>query len=225
MSLRVAKNRTRIRILLDISTSATLGLRMKRALHLVLFSSLALSACTSARLSHDEARRKILEIGRSNLVPDAIEIQRIVSQTDTLAIAEASVTLAFQFRRDKPGSEWRIEAVRLGDRDWINLDELLAAVNEGRRRATVAALGKIAGAIAKYRDSNGSVPPARDIITLTDALHPLYMDELVRQDAWGNPIDYELTGGSSFRLISRGPDGRRGTDDDIVLDSSRPTAP
>ena len=115
--------------------------------------------------------------------------------------------------------------MRLGDRDWISLDELLASVNEGRRRATAAALGKIAGAIAKYRDSNGSVPPARDIITLTDALHPLYMDELVRQDAWGNPIDYELTGGSSFRLISRGPDGRRGTDDDIVLDSSQPTAP
>jgi Type II secretion system (T2SS), protein G len=198
---------------------------MKRALHLVLLSCVALSACTSARLSHDEARRKILEIGRSNLVPDAIEIRRIVSQTDTQAVAEASVTLAFQFRRDKPDSEWRIEAVRLGDRDWISLDELLAALNEGRRRETTEALGKIATAIAKYRDTNGSIPSARDIISLTDVLHPLYMSELIRQDAWGNPIDYELTGGSGFRLLSRGPDGRRGTGDDIVLDTGRPTAP
>src|SRR5437667_3913710 len=115
--------------------------------HVLLLGCLVLGACTSARLSHDEARRKILEIGRSNLVPDAIEIRRIVSQTDTQAVAEASVILAFQFRRDKPDSEWRIEAVRLGDRDWISLDELLAALNEGRRRAPAAALGKIAGAI------------------------------------------------------------------------------
>ena len=130
MSFRLAKNRSRTCILLDVNTNATLGFRMKRALHFVLFSWLALSGCTGARLSHDEARRKILEIGRSNLVPDAIEIRRIVSQTETQAIAEASVTLAFQFRRDKPDSEWRIEAVRLGDRDWISLDELLAAINE-----------------------------------------------------------------------------------------------
>ena len=198
---------------------------MKRPLHFVLLSSIALSACTSARLSHDEARRKILEIGRSNLVPDAIEIRRIVSQTDTQAIAEASVTLAFQFRRDKPDREWRIQAVRLGDRDWISLDELLAAINEGRRRETAVALDKIAAAIAKYRDSNGSIPSARDIIGLTDVLHPLYMSELIRQDAWGNPIDYEVTSGSSFRLLSRGPDGRRGTADDIVVDSGRSAAP
>ena len=198
---------------------------MKRALHLVLFLSLALSACTSARLSHDQARRKIQEIGRSNVVPDAIEILRITSQTDTQAIAEASVTLAFQFRRDKPDSEWRIEAVRLGDRDWIGLDELLAAVNEGRRRATAEALHKIADAIAKYRDRNGSVPAAGDIISLTDVLHPLYMNELVRQDAWGNPIDYELTGSSNFRFLSRGPDGRPGTRHHKVHHSNRPPAP
>jgi hypothetical protein len=27
-------------------------------------------------------------------------------------------------------------AVRLGDRDWVNMTELLAAINEGRRRDT-----------------------------------------------------------------------------------------
>src|SRR5213593_4662487 len=193
--------------------------------HVLLLGCLVLCSCTSARLSHDEARKKIAEIGRSNLVPDAIEIRRIVSQSDTQAIAEATITLAFQFKRDAPDSEWRIQAVRLGDRDWISLDELLAAINEGRRRETAAALDKIAVAIAKYRDSNGSIPSARDIVGLTDVLHPLYMPELIRQDAWGNPIDYEITGGSGFRLLSRGPDGLRGTGDDIIVDSGRATAP
>src|SRR5437867_11609057 len=103
--------------------------------HVLLLGCLVLCSCTSARLSHDEARKKIAEIGRSNLVPDAIEIRRIVSQSDTQAIAEATITLAFQFKRDNPDAEWRIEAVRLGDREWISLDELLAGINEGRRRS------------------------------------------------------------------------------------------
>jgi len=225
MSLSDAKKRSLTCILLDVNTNATLGLRMKRALQLLLIGSLALPACTSARLSHDEARKKIAAIGRSGLIPDAIEIRRIVSQTDTQAIAEATVTLAFQFKRDKPNSEWRIQAVRLGDREWISLDELLDAINEGRRRTTSQAMQQIAAGIEKYRASQGSLPNARDIIALTDTLHPLYMNQLVREDSWGNPIDYEVTDNSTFKLTSRGADGRRGTADDIVVGNSRSAGP
>ena len=191
-----------------------------KAAHVLLLGSLVLSACTSARLSHDEARKKIAEIGRSNLVPDAIEIRRIVSQTETQAIAEATITLAFQFKRDNPNAEWRIQAVRLGDRDWISLDELLAGINEGRRRTTTDAMQKVADAIEKYRSTNGSLPKARDIVGLTDILHPQYMNELVREDGWGKPIIYEVTGPSTFRLLSQGADGLPGTRDDIVVTSS-----
>ncbi len=193
-------------------------IRMKAA-HVLLLGSLVLLACTSARLSHDEARKKIAEIGRSNLVPDAIEIRRIVSQTDTQAIAEATITLAFQFKRDNPNAEWRIQAVRLGDRDWISLDELLAGINEGRRRTTTDAMQKVADAVEKYRSTNGSLPNARDIVGLADILHPQYMNDLVREDGWGKPIIYEVTGPSSFRLLSQGPDGLPGTGDDIVITS------
>jgi hypothetical protein len=186
---------------------------------LLLVGLLALSACTGARLSHDEARRKIAEIGRSNLIPDAIEIRRIISQTGTQAVAEATITLAFQFRRDNPDAEWRIQAVRLGDREWISLDELLAGIDEGRRRTTLAAMQKLAEAVEKYRARNGSLPNARDIVGLTDILHPQYMNELVREDGWGKPIIYEVTAQGTFRLISGGPDGRHGTPDDIVITS------
>jgi type II secretion system (T2SS) protein G len=198
---------------------------MGRTVRVLLLMSLALSACTSARLSHDEARRKIGEIGQSNLVPDAIEIRRITSQTDTEAIAEASVTLAFQFKRDKPDGEWRIVAVRLGDRDWISLDELLAAINEGRRRVTVEGLRKLAEGIANYRQRNGKIPDASDIVSLTDVLHPNYVNVLVREDGWGHLINYQPLGGTAFKLVSAGPDGIPGTADDVVLDSSQPAAP
>src|SRR5437588_6751259 len=187
--------------------------------HFLLLLCLALCACTGARLSQDEARKKIADIGRSNLIPDAIEIRRIVSQTDTQAIAEATITLAFQFKRDNPEAEWRIQAVRLGDSELISLDELLAGINEGRRRTNSDAMRKLADAVEKYRARNGSLPDAHDIVGLTDILHPQYMNELVREDGWGRPIIYELTGQETFRLISDGPDGRRGTADDIVVPS------
>ncbi len=193
---------------------------MKRLLIFLLFGCLGLSACASARLSHDEARKRIAAIGRSGLVPDAIDIRRIISQTDTSAIAEATITLAFQFKRDSAGSEWHIDAVRLGDRDWISLDELIAGINEGRRRTTAESLRKLADAVEKYKATRGSLPDARDIVALTDLLHPAYIAELVREDGWGKPIVYEVMGSNEFRLISDGADGRRGTADDIVVTSS-----
>ena len=182
---------------------------------LVLFL-LLLSGCAGARLSSDEARRKITEIGASGLVPDSIEVRRIVSQSDTQVIAETTVTLAFQFRRDRAGAPWKVAAVRLGDRDWISLDELLAAVNEGRRRETTASMEKLVAGIGNYRQINGSAPQATDIVQLTNVLHPQYMTDLIRADGWGHPIGYELAG-AAFRLISNGADGLRGTGDDIVL--------
>ncbi|MBI2150435.1 MAG: type II secretion system protein GspG [Acidobacteria bacterium] len=187
-------------------------------LHSLLLIAFALSACTSARLSNDEARKRIAAIGRSSLIPDAIQIQRIVSQTETQAIAESTVALAFQFTRDNANAEWKIAAVRLGDRDWIDMDELRAAIDEGRRRSTAASMQKLADGIANYRTRNGSLPGARDIITLTNVLHPAYMTDLVREDGWGQPIAYEVTG-AAFRLVSNGADGRPGTPDDVVIQS------
>ena len=197
---------------------------MKHSLPLI-FSILLLASCTADRLSQDEVRRKVSEIGGSNLVPNAIEIRRVVLQGETQAVAEANVTLAFQFKRDNPDAQWQIEAVRLGDRAWVSLSEFLAAINEGRRRTTRQSLEKLASGIAKYRASNGMLPAASDIVELTNVLHPQYVDELIRVDGWDTPIDYEVTGASTFRLVSRGPDGRRGTDDDIVFENSQPTTP
>jgi len=45
------------------------------------------------------------------------------------------------------------------------------------------------------------------------------MNELVREDGWGKPIIYEVTGPSTFRLLSQGADGLPGTRDDIVVTS------
>jgi hypothetical protein len=84
---------------------------------------------------------------------------------------------------------------------------------------------QLAEGIEKYRSARGSLPMAGDIVALTDTLYPTYMSTLVREDGWGDPIVYEVTGPATFRLISVGPDRRRGTSDDIVIESGRPAAP
>src|SRR5215510_9273980 len=134
---------------------------MSRLAKILLLSSLLLPACAADRLSHDEARQKIAQIGRSNLVPDAVEIRRIVSQTATEAIAESTVTLAFQFKRANPNAPWQISAVRLGDRDWVSVDELLAAINDGRRRSTSQSMQQLSNAVEKYRSANGKLPASQ----------------------------------------------------------------
>jgi len=189
-----------------------------KALSLACFTMIAAmaSSCSSSRLSHDEARRQIAEIGKSSLVPGSIQIQRIVSQTDNDAIAETSVALAFEFKRSKVSDPWHIAAVRMGDRDWVNVDEIISAVNESRRRTTLESFRKLATGIEVFRQRNGASPNATEIVALTNILHPTYMSDLVRLDAWGRQIRYEVVG-AGFRLLSDGADGVRGTPDDILL--------
>src|SRR5689334_20289303 len=115
-----------------IPQRARLELLMKPLISLSCTALLAasLAACSGARLSHEEARRQIAAIGSSALVPGSIQVQRIVSQTDKDAIAETTVALAFEFKRDKPSDAWHVAAVRLGDRDWVGVDELITAIND-----------------------------------------------------------------------------------------------
>ena len=47
-----------------------------------------------------------------------------------------------------------------------------------------------------------------------------YVNE-IKNDPWGNPYELEVTG-KRFRVISRGPDGQKGTGDDVTSKSPIP---
>ncbi len=162
----------------------------------------------------EKQRRAMVELGASPLIPDAIEIRRVIAQSGTRAIVESTVTMGFRFRRQ--AKDWIVAAARLGDHEWVETKDVLATLNEGRRRDTVARMEKLAKAIDDYRIKNGAPPAARDIVELNDILHPTYISELVRVDGWGQPIEYGATG-PAFRLTSKGPDGRWGTPDDVIV--------
>jgi hypothetical protein len=195
---------------------------MSRTSLAIVFTLLCASGCGGTRLSHSEIRRQIAEVGGSTLVPSSVNISRVVSQSGNRLIAETTVELAVQFERTAEDSPWRIVAVRLGDQNWMSMPELIAALNEGRRRETVTALEKLAGGITAYRQrNNGTVPAAANIVLLTDVLHPQYMTELVRLDAWGNAIQYQAKG-AAFELRSFGADEKPGTSDDVLIQGPTP---
>jgi hypothetical protein len=189
---------------------------MNRAFRLsFLLVFLAGSGCGGARLSHDEIRKQVAELGNSSLIPEAVSVRRVVSQGGNRAIAETSVELTFQMDRDSATSPWHITSVRLGDQNWVSVPELIAALNESKNRATAASLEKLTAGVASYRQRNGSAPAGTDIQALTDVLHPLYMKDLVLDDAWGRQILVDTTS-PNIRFRSLGPDGLRGTADDLV---------
>ncbi len=150
-------------------------------------------------------------------MPSEIEIERIMIETGGRAVAETSVKMAFQFEKDA-GGKWRIVSARLGDRQWIDVDLLLEAVERQYSDNTSAALGKLAAGVTEYQAQNGSLPLLGTESTLADVLHPLFMEDLIRQDAWGREIRYERRGDRAYVLRSPGPDGVHGSPDDIVLD-------
>src|SRR5262245_9535523 len=105
-------------------------LKMRRV-YLALALLLICSSCASRHLSRKIAQREIARVGTAMLDPDAVEILHITPQGTDRAVVESSVVLAFQFERDKPADEWRVDAVRLGASDWVDMTELLTALNGG----------------------------------------------------------------------------------------------
>jgi Type II secretion system (T2SS), protein G len=176
-----------------------------------------LAGCGASRkLSEDTAKEKILELGLLDLKDKQIQVQRIVHAGEGQAVAEASVQMAFRLSKAK-GKDWQVNAVRLGDRDWIDTQAFLAALNEVRVRQTRHNLERIEEGIRKYQAKQGALPATSDIVKLTDLLFPEYMSEVVRYDAWNNEFKIN-SAGNSFQLSSAGPDGIAGNADDIHLD-------
>jgi hypothetical protein len=180
-----------------------------------LISPLVVAGCGGG-VSARTARSQIAELGGSELVPADVDVERIVTQTGNRMIAEATIKMAFQFERGQ-NEEWQIVAVRLGDRQWLDVVTLLEALESQRVDSTEQAMQQLLEGVDAFRLANsGALPEIGPNGNLSDVLHPLFMSELIRTDGWGGAIRYELEGGS-YRLRAPGPDGEIGGLDDIVV--------
>ncbi len=130
-------------------------------------------------------------------------------------IAETTVRMAFQFERE-PDGDWQIVSARLGDRQWVDVSAFIEALESQFEDQTTEAMEKLASGVETYRDENGGLPEITPEGYLSDVLHPLFMPELVRDDAWGSAIRYEQENGT-YQLRSSGPDGVVGSGDDLLV--------
>ena len=177
-----------------------------------------LAGCGASRkLSEGTAKEKILELGLLDVKDKQIQIHRIVHAGEDQAVAEAGLDMAFRLSKTKERN-WHVNAIRLGDRTWIDAQAFLAALNEVRTRQTQHSLQQLQEGIRKYQAKRGALPAVSDIVKLTDLLFPDYMAEVIRYDAWSHEFKINPVGVNSLRLSSAGPDGVPGNADDILLE-------
>lgn len=195
-------------------------MKLTRRLPLIIVGALSLIAVvTFAReFGAREAREKIAQtLGLDK--SDRVHIKKISHGLGNEAIVEAQVDAAFRFTTDKEG-KWQAVEVRAGDRRWESIELIQTAIRKEKVLRTTAELRTIATALEAYRRETGSYVKADTGAALIDQLTPRYMNSIIRLDAWSRELDYKGEAGS-YRLASLGPDGKPGTDDDIVFENGR----
>jgi len=169
------------------------------------------------QLGAREARERIAQaVGLDN--PDKVHIKNI-SAMGSDAIVEAQFEAAFKFKADKDG-KWQAIEVRTGDRNWESIELIQTAIRKEKALRTTAELRTLATALEAYRRDNGTYVEAETGAQLIDSLGSRYLVEIIRLDAWSRELGYKGTSGG-YRLSSAGPDGKAGTDDDIVFENGQ----
>ncbi len=186
----------------------------------VYLSTLLLIGCGGRSLNKNAVRSLIANSPVANFDKEDVYVESVTQISPNEALVEASLKGAF--RLEKVNGEWVIREVRLGDRPWEKLDDLLAALQTVKTAETRKMLERIAAAIEQYRLKNGALPTFKDYVTLSDRLNPDYLTPLIRLDAWRQPLAAYLVGTNTIRLVSAGPDGKFGTPDDIELTRTFP---
>jgi citrate lyase beta subunit len=168
----------------------------------------------SGDLSPKEARKLIARMAGIELPSDAVRVKEISTAGNT-GVVVAQVETAFRVVKDDKG-KWRIAEIRTGDRRWEDLDTLMKALNVEKTARARAELESIATALESFRRERGSYLESKSEAALIDILNPRYLARVIRVDPWHQPYQYEGAP-TNFVLRSTGPDGKPGTDDDVVM--------
>ena len=184
----------------------------------VLASAFWMSAC-GGPVSSRAVREQLATLGGAGLSTDDVRVERIITQAGGQVVAEATVQMAVLMEED-PEGEWTITAVRVGEDEWVDMDTFLRALDERRIEDTTSNLRMLATGIEAYERANGTLPDVSEALPLPDLLHPLFVPDLVRQDAWGSDFIYEAADNRAL-IRSPGPDREPGTPDDIEVSAAQ----
>lgn len=182
----------------------------------------ALASC-GGPVSSRVVREQVASLGGAQLSPDDVQVERIIQQTSSQAVAEFTVQMAGEYVRNADG-DWELVSIRLGSDDWVDLARFEAALTQVEIEETTSNLRMLADGVEAYQRANGTWPEVTSGASLPDLLHPTFVPDLIRDDAWGETFLYEAST-STFRVRSSGPDRRHGTDDDIEVSGPSADSP
>lgn len=168
-------------------------------------------------LSVKQARELLQHLAGANLSKDQVQIKKVEAGIGGGGtIVEAQIETAFRVKKEKDG--WKIADVRLGDRQWESFELIEEAIKREKARRTTALLMQLAEGLTAYQKERGQFADTDEIAELLDFLSPRYLSAAPRFDLWGKEFEYK---GSSlnYRLSSAGPDGKRHTKDDLVIEN------
>ena len=134
--------------------------------------------------------------------------------SESSALVTAVVRVDFRLARD--GQGWHVSEFKSGTRNWVNIANLPAAMDEVKRSAASEDLSTIAKALGDYRRDRGYFVVSDKESVLIDHLSPRYLARVIRVDPWYRPYQYDGQQ-DRYSLRSLGPDGKANTPDDVVL--------
>lgn len=134
--------------------------------------------------------------------------------SESAALVEAFVRADFRLVRD--AKRWRVAEFKSGNREWVNVAGLEAAIDQVKRSAATAELSTIAKALGDFRRERGSFVVSESESVLIDHLSPRYLPRVIREDPWHRPYQYDGQP-DHYSLRSLGPDGKPNTPDDVVV--------
>lgn len=150
---------------------------------------------------------------------DAVRIQEISTLavpgvSEPSAVVTAWLYVDARATRDKSG--WRITDVRTGNRNWINVDAVVAAMNQQKANQARSELDAMAKALEEFRRDRGYYVVSDNQAALIDHISPRYLLPVLRLDPWSQPYLYEGSR-DQYVLASPGPDRKAKTADDISV--------
>jgi hypothetical protein len=151
---------------------------------------------------------------------DMVRIQNVSPLAIPLASQPSAVVVAWVkvearlVKDDRTG--WKVSELRSGNREWVRLEPLVAAVNEEKQKKAKTELAAIAKALEQFRHDRGFYVVSDKQAVVIDHLNPRYLTEVILIDPWHHPYKYQGER-EHFILRSAGPDGKDDTADDIQL--------